>query len=77
MKNNLKKTILLCMTAGFICMSAQTVETAENQEIAMGSCKESMQTQGQKCKEKKGSCSQKKGQKPPRKSAARKVIEGS
>lgn len=76
MKKNLKAIVLFCATASLFCMSAQTdlPEEAQNQEISMSSCKEP-ETRAD-CQKAAQGCT-KKGEKPPRKSAARKVIEGS
>jgi len=75
MKTNFKEIIVVCLTAGLFCMSAETVATEESQEpqeISMNSCKEPKEdsyTKNKACKTGKEDTS--------RKSAARKVIEGS
>lgn len=82
MKKNLKEITVFCLTAAIFCMSAQTVSTddlaytGESQEISMNSCKEPPKDK-QNCKREDQSCSNKKGDSAPRKSAARRVVEGS
>jgi hypothetical protein len=82
MKKNLKEITLFSLTAVLFCMSAQTVSTddlvyrEESQEISMNSCKEPSKEK-QDCKMDEKACAKKKGDSTPRKSAARRVIEGS
>jgi hypothetical protein len=75
MKTQFTKTLAFCLAAGLFCMSAQAEEIEESQVIGMGTCKEAAPAKKESCKMNEKSCGQKK--EAPRKSAARKVIEGS